>query len=414
MSEKQREKVTAQSQSKGPLSGIRVIDMSGIVMGSFATQMLGDLGADVIKIERPQQGDQPAGDIMRWAGETPAQAAPGMGPLFLGFNANKRSLSIDLNSAEGRHVFQRLLLTADVFVSNIRMSSLQKLSLDYAALQRQKADLIYAHASGYGGNGAYAGLPAYDDLIQALSGTASLLSRVDGHSEPRYFPALIADKTVGLYLSNAILAALFQRERTGQGQFVEVPMLECFTHFVMCENLSGHSYIPPVGDFGYRRVLNPHRKPYPTRDSYIAIVPYNDDQWYRLFEIVGQTHIFHERFGSYQERTQNIEALYELVESITPRYSTAEWLELLRARDIPAMPVHTMDAVMTDEHLRSVGFFQRMEHPAVGSYVRIRHPVHYSARPELPQEHAPVLGDHTEEILAELGLRSADKKGGGK
>lgn len=401
MTQQQQSNAHAQQKISGPLAGIKVLDLSSVVFATFATQILGDLGADVVKVEAPSSpdGQRKGGDIMRWGGQQPPQSDGSWGPLFLAFNRNKRSVCLDLRANEDRPQFHRLLAQADVFISNVRMNSLAKLGIDYASLAARYPRLIYAHASGYGQQGPYADQPAYDDLIQALSGTADLLKRSGAVEAPKYLPALLADKTSGLYLSNSILAALLQRERDGTAQFVEVPMLECFTHFTMSENLYGHSYVPATEDYGYDRVLNVFRKPYACKTGYLAVVPYSDEQWRRFFELAGRLHEFDERFQRYQQRVQHITTLYEMMTEIMLERDAEEWLPQLRTLDIPVMPVHALDQVIDDEHIKAVGLFQYQDHEQLGTTQFIRHPVRYSAHEQLPQDHPPGLGEHQDEVL---------------
>jgi crotonobetainyl-CoA:carnitine CoA-transferase CaiB-like acyl-CoA transferase len=409
-SEKQNKAVSTPGIS-GPLSGIKVLDLSSVVFATFATQILGDLGADVVKVESPSSADgqRKGGDIMRWGGQQPSQSDGSWGPLFLAFNRNKRSIAFDLRNKDDHSQFHRLLAHADVFISNVRMNSLAKLGLDYASLAPRYPRLIYAHASGYGQQGPYADQPAYDDLIQALSGTTDLLKRSSLAEAPQYLPALLADKTSGLYLSNSILAALLQRERDGTAQFVEVPMLECFTHFTMSENLYGHSYVPATESYGYDRVLNAFRKPYACKTGYLAVVPYSDEQWRRFFELAGRLHEFDERFQRYQQRVQHITVLYEMMTEIMLERDAEQWLAQLRALDIPVMPVNALDQVIDDEHIKSVDLFQYQHHEQLGTTQYIRHPVRYSAHEQLPQGHPPGLGEHQEEVLSDW-CGGVDKK----
>lgn len=389
-----REPPAQDPDANGPLAGIRILDFTSVILGALATQTLGDMGADVIKVEAPDPESGMDGDIMRWGGQQPEAATPGMGPLFLSYNRNKQSVLLDLKQTKGQQRIRALLAEADVMVSSIRYPAMERLGLDYPAVQAIKSDIIYVHATGFGSDGPYAGLPAYDDLIQAASGTADLLPRTDGDCQPRYLPSLLADKTVGLYLVNAVLGGLFHHQRTGQGQFIEAPMLECFTAFTMSENLYGHVYDPPTQEYGYGRVLNPHRRPYRTADGYLAVVPYNNRQWRDFFQLGARPELAEDqRFKTYQARTENIKALYALVEDITRLKTTAEWLGLLRQYNIPAMPVNRLDQVMDDEHLKAVKMFEKREHPAVGRYINIRHPVKYSASPADAFSLPPVLGE---------------------
>ncbi len=254
-------------QNTGPLAGVRVVDLTSVVFGAYATQMLGDMGADVIKIETPAGPKGGGGDVMRWAGHPPEGAPAELGPIFMTINRNKRSMLLDLRKGEDAEALRRLIATADVFAASVRYDGLKRLGFDYDGVKAIRPDIVYAHGAGYGSAGPYAGEPAYDDLIQSACGLADLLPRADGDPRPRLIPALIADKVSGLFMTQAICAALYHRQRTGEGQFVEVPMLECLTSFTLAEHFYGHVYDPPTGPWAYTRIANPERKPFPTKDG---------------------------------------------------------------------------------------------------------------------------------------------------
>lgn len=388
--------------SLAALAGIRVVDMTSVLFGAYTTQILGDLGADVLKIESPGTRADNGGDIFRYTGK-PAES-PGMGPMFMHFNRNKRSVLLDAKDKRQHAALIKLIVDADVFISNIRMNSLTKMDLDYESIRKVNPSIVYVHCAGYGSDGPYANRQAYDDLIQAAAGGTDLLSRVDGNPEPRYQPSLIADKSSGLFGAYATLAALFHRERTGQGQFVEVPMFECFTYFTMTENLYGHTFDPPTGNLGYSRVFNPNRKPYPTKDGYLAILPYSDAQWDDFFEIGGLppgTFTQNPRYATYSLRTENISEIYSLIERVAKTKTTQEWVDALNERNVPCMKINRLDEVIKDEHLGAVGFFERREHPSEGAYLSLRHPVRFSATPASIRREPPRLGEHTVEVLDE-------------
>ena len=395
---------------KGALDGIRVVDLTSVVLGAYATAMLGDMGADVIKVESPSPKNGQGGDIMRWAGDTPSGEASGLGPMFLTINRNKRSVLLDLKKQEARDALLKLIKTADVFAANVRYDGLKRLGLSYEDVKAVKPDIVYVIGTGYGEDGPYGGRPAYDDMIQAASGISSMMSEVDGDPRPRFFPTLIADKTTGLFMANAIVTALFHKERTGEGQFVEVPMMESMASFLLAEHLYGEVYDPPTGPIGYVRVTAPDRKPYKTADGYIAILPYSDQQWRDFFKLGGKPDLFEtdERFATYENRTRNIRDLYAMVEDVSVHKTTQEWERVLSANDIPHARVNRLADLRHDPHLAAVGLFEKRNHPHEGPYWSLNHPVNYSGSPASVRRDAPTLGEHTQEVMKEAGLSDAE------
>ena len=345
------------------------------------------------------------GDVMRYPGHPPEGSPPGMGPIFLTINRNKRSVVIDLASQSGREAVMKLVGTADIFASNMRMTALERYNLGYESLRTLKPDLIYVHCAGYGRGGPYDGKPAYDDVIQAQSGFASLASRIEG-GPPRFVPSIIGDKTAGLFMAYATMAALFHRQRTGEGQLVEVPMLECLTSFLLVEHLFDQAFDPPTGDWTYRRIATADRKPYATRDGYIAVMPYSDQNWRDFFELAhADPELANDpRFESYEMRARNYLWIYSAIEPLLLRWTTDEWMMLLTEKGIPCARINDLDDLKTDPHLTAVNFFQRREHPDVGPYFAIKHPVQFSATPADIRSDAPRLGQHTDDILREIGL----------
>ncbi len=385
----------------GPLAGIRIIDMTSVVFGPFATVQLADLGAEVIKIENPSGG----GEVMRNAGRSPV---PGMGPIYMALNRNKKSVTLDVGSELGREALTRLLKDADVFIHNVRMAGMERLGFGYDAVRAIREDIVYVHCAGFGADGPYAKRQAFDDLIQGASGFADLSAKRDG-GEPAYAPSLIADKTSGLYAYGATLAALFHRERSGVGQFVQVPMLEAFTHFHMVENLYGETFMPASYGMAYTRSVNPRRKPYRTADGYICIVPYSDAQWERFFELGERPGVFDDpRFSTYRARTENIGALYAMIEEVALTRTTDEWLTLLELENIPGMRFNTNEAALEDPHLKAVGFFQELEDPELGRFRTLRPPVHMSVSPASVRSNPPQLGADNGEVLGGLGFSAAE------
>ena len=393
----------------GPLSGIRILDLTSVVNGAYGAMILADQGADVIKLEDPGGHRGEGGDIMRWGGHPPQGAPKGMGPIFVTINRNKRSIVLDMKQPRSRKVVERLIQSCDVFTASVRYEGLKRIGLAYEDVAAMKPDIIYAHAAGYGSDGPYAGEPAYDDLIQSASGAADLLPRVDGNPVPRILPTLMADKVSGLFLAQAITAALLHRERTGQGQFIEVPMLECITSFLMVEHLYGHVFDPPTGQLGYTRVLNPYRKPFQTKDGYIGLLPYTDKQWDQFFEVAGfgETIASDPRFSDYFTRSRHITELYQMVEQAAATKTTQEWLDLLKPLSIPVVRTNRLDDLQSDPHLAAVELFQTYLHPELGPYTQMRPPVKFSKSPSNIRRHPPKMGEHTDEvlgdILAELG-----------
>lgn len=380
----------------GPLSGVRIIDMSTVVLGPFATLILADLGAEVIKIEPPGKAD-----TIRYAGASPTGD---LGPIFMALNRNKQAITLDVKTPEGKAALTELLKTADVFFHNVRLAGMERLGFGYEAVRALKEDIVYLHCAGFGQGGPYQHRQAYDDLIQGASGFAALSALRSGE-RPEYAPSLVADKTVGLFAAYAALAALFHHARTGRGQFVQVPMLESFTFFNMVENLYGETFLPGNGKLAYTRSVNPNRRPYPTLDGYIGLVPYSDQQWERFFEIGGRPGVFQDpRFSTYAARTENTGALYALIEEVTATRTTDEWLKLMDGANIPAMRYNTLDEVLTDPHLVATGFFAEAEHPEAGRYRTMRHPVHFSETPASLRLPPPRMGADNETLLESLGL----------
>ncbi len=379
----------------GPLNGIRVLDLTSVLMGPYATLQLAEMGADVIKVEPPD------GDIVREIG--PGRT-PGMGAIFLHTNRNKRSVAIDLKREAGREALLRIAATADVVVSNVRPKALARLRLDYEAMRQVRPDIIYASLVGFGQDGPYAAKPAYDDLIQGASGISFLLAQ-SGDGTPRYAPVNIADRAVGLFAAQAVMAAIIHRMRTGEGQAIEIPMFETMAGFVLGDHMGGLSYSPPLDGGGYPRLMSRHRRPYRTSDGHICVLLYNDRHWHRLLTEAGRADLAADpRFTSYKARLRHIDEVYAEAAQLFLARTTEEWRELLARADIPNTPMHTLTTIQDDPHLRAVGFFREEDHPIEGRIRSMRIPSRWSrSQPEVTRA-APGLGEHTGEVLAEAGL----------
>lgn len=379
----------------GILSGVRVLDMTTVVFGPLSTQILADLGADVIKVEAPE------GDGFRQSGK-PAKSK-GMSPGHMNLNRGKRSIVLDLKTADDQETMRDLVRFADIFIHNVRLDAIERLGFGPATARALKPDLIYLHCVGFGSGGPYAGLQAHDDVIQAASGAATLAGRVDGTGAARYLPSLIADKVAGLTGAQAALAAYIHKLRTGEGQLVEVPMYETFSQFMLLEHLAGLTFDPPNASACYFRQIDPDRQPFPTKDGYLSVVPYTLDAWDRVFDVLGDPDFLkRSEFGNDGLRFRNQALLYRRAAELTPTKTSAEWSKLLHAARIPCMPVRDMNDVFADPHLQAVGFFRRREHPSEGDYFQMAHPVRYGAV-DLPEPGpAPLVGEHGEEVRAEI------------
>lgn len=377
----------------GPLTGVKIVDLTTVVMGPFATQILADLGADVIKVESPE------GDTVRHIGPSRSK---GMGPMYLALNRNKRSIVLDLRQPDGLRALMRLIERADVLLFNLRPGSMGRLGLSYEEVAAVNARIIYCGAYGFGEDGPYAGKPALDDLIQGAVSLPSLVGQVTG--EPRYLPTNICDRTTGLTAVYAVTAALYARERSGRGQAIEVPMFETMTQFVLSDHMFGETFDPPMGSAGYVRLLAKDRRPCKTRDGYVCVLIYIDKHWHSFCNMIGREDLLVDpRFADMGSRTKNVDALYAFVTETMATRTTAEWLEALEKADIPVMPLHTPSSLLQDAHLKQVGFFEWVEHPSEGRIRSMGIPTSWSDTPPAIRRHAPLLGENTAEILEEAG-----------
>ena len=385
---------TLSAENRGPLAGIKILDLTSVVMGPFATQILGDMGAEIIKVEAP------GGDNMRSVGP---MKNPGMGHIHMHLNRNKRSLVLDLKTPEGLDAIKRLIVQSDALIYNVRPQAMARLGLGYEAAKALNPRLVYVGAYGFSERGTYAGRPAYDDLIQGAAGVGSLTLE-QGSDVPRYAPVTLGDRSVGLQTVIATIGALFHAQRTGLGQSVDVTMFESLSQFVLGDHMGGKTFEPPIGDAGYARLIAPHRRPYGTRDGYLCVLIYNDKHWRNFFDAIGRNDLKNDpRFCDHTSRAANIRDVYQFVADIMLTRTTAEWQALLLKADIPNTPMHTMDSLINDPHLNSSGFFPLYEHPTEGT-VRTTAPVgEWSVTPLSIRRLAPGLGEHSREILRELG-----------
>ena len=383
----------------GPLDGVRILDLTTVVMGPYATQILADFGADVIKLEPPE------GDVMR---QNAPMRSKGMGHIFLNANRNKRSVVIDLKQEAGRAACLALAKTADVMVYNIRPQAMARLGLSYEALRAVNPRLIYAGGFGYSQRGPYAAKAAYDDLIQGAAGLP-WLAKAAGAESPRYTPVIIADRSVGLHLANAICAALYRREKSGVGQRVDVPMFESLLQTVLGEHLSGWTYEPGPGETrdkpGYARMLAKERRPYETKDGYICVLVYNDKQWRAFFRLIGRPELLADpKYATAEGRSRDFEGAYALVAAEMKKRGTTEWVQALEAADIPVQRMNSLEDVMADPHLSAIGYFRSVDHPTEGRITSLAVPSEWSESPPEYRRHAPRQGEHTREVLREAGL----------
>jgi crotonobetainyl-CoA:carnitine CoA-transferase CaiB-like acyl-CoA transferase len=382
----------------GPLDGVRILDCTSVVLGPWATQQLGDLGADVIKIEPPE------GDTTRQLGP---RRHPGMAAFYLGCNRSKRSLVLDLKHDAGRRALFRLAERADILIHNFRPEPAGRLGLSYEAFEAINPRLIYLATYGYRAGGPYGAKAAYDDIIQAGAGFAWLQTAVAG--TPRYLPTIVADKTGSNGVVSAVLAALYARERTGVGQAVEVPMMETLASFVMVEHMYGETFVPALESAGYKRILNPQRRPYATKDGFLAILPYTDGHWREFCELVGRPDLLGDaRFASIANRLANVEAYYGTLGEIARTRTNAEWLALLEKSNVPHGPVNSLEDLLTDPQLEATDFWKVVDHPSEGKIRMPDVPPRFSKTPPEIRRLQPRLGEHSVEVLREAGFSAEE------
>lgn len=383
---------------KAPLEGIRVVDMTSVVVGPLCTQTLADYGADVIKLEAP-----PGGDIAR------TLAGRGVTPLmsgkFVHLNRNKRSLALDLKKPGGKEALRQLLKISDVLVWNVRPPAMARLGLAYEDVKAINPKIVYVGMFGFGQDGRYRNKPAYDSIIQGSAGVAALNHMATG--EPRYLPMVMADRSVGLIATQMILLALFNRERTGEGAAIEIPMFENMAKYVLEEHMYLKTFDPPLGPMGDPRLMDPNARPLKTKDSWVCITANTNAQAFAVFEAIGRPELKDDpRFNTVAARFKNVRDYFAIRAEGLLQKTTAEWVEIFDRLDVPAMPYHTLDSLMEDPHLTEVGFFQPREHPTEGKIRNMRLPNKTSFSARAQWQGAPKLGQHSVEVLQEAGLRA--------
>jgi crotonobetainyl-CoA:carnitine CoA-transferase CaiB-like acyl-CoA transferase len=383
----------------GPLHGVRVLDLSTVVMGPFGTQILGDFGAEVIKIEPPD------GDVIRYAWPF---RHPGMGSIFLNTNRNKRSVVLDLKKPEARDACLAIAKTCDVLVYNIRPQAMARLKLSYEDVQKVNPKIIYVGCFGYSQRGPNAAKAAYDDMIQGAAGIPWLLHK-QGAAEPRYAPMIVADRSVGQQVASAVSAALYAREKTGKGQRIDVPMYEHLLQMILGDHLGGYTFEPAQGPAGYHRILAPDRRPYQTKDGYVCALIYNDKQWKGFLELIGKPEMFRSKeYATQEARSQNYVKAYAFVAEELKKRSTDEWLAAFEKADIPVQRMNSLDDIVADPHLKAIGYLKTVEHPSEGRIKVLAVPSEWSETAPEYRRHAPGLGEHTREVLREVGLSDAE------
>jgi crotonobetainyl-CoA:carnitine CoA-transferase CaiB-like acyl-CoA transferase len=382
----------------GPLSGVKVLDLTTVVMGPYATQILGDFGAEVIKVEPPE------GDVIRnaWPFRN-----PGMGTIFLNTNRNKRSIVLDLKKDDARLACLKLAEKADVLIYNIRPQAMARLKLSYDDLKKVNPRIIYVGCFGFSQRGPYAAKAAYDDMIQGAAGIPYLLKK-QGAAEPRYAPMIVADRSVGQQVASAVSAALYYREKSGKGQRIDVPMYEHLLQMILGDHLGGYTFDPPHGPPGYVRILSPDRRPYETKDGYVCALIYNQKQWQGFCAVIGQPELMKKpEYATHEARSQNYDQAYKMVAAELRKRTTAEWIDAFERADIPVQRMNSLDDIVADPHLEAIGYLPTVDHPSEGRIRTLAVPSEWSESKPGYRRHAPRLGEHTREVLQEAGYSDA-------
>lgn len=388
---------------KGPLDGVTVLDLTSYIFGPYATQTLGDLGAEIIKVEAP------GGDRQRFG--LKQSKSKDMGSTFMTLNRNKKSVTLDLKDEDDRAKLRALVPKAQVFIHNVRQSAMNQLGFGYEQVAAINPSMVYVHCVGYGSNGPYGGRQAFDDLVQAASGAADTMLDEKGESTFRMLPGFIADKVSGLHALYAVLAALFHRERSGEGQFVEVPMLECFTSFLMVEHLYGASFEPPVGHIGSTPAVAPDRAALATSDGHIAIMPQGREGAAKFMELGGIADFYNsEEFVNAPTSKDKVALYNRAIRKAARTLTTEEWMALGERHRIPIMRANTLDGVLEDPHLKETGFFEVHPHPTEGGWRATRPPIKFSKTPASIRRVPPKPGADTEEVLASVGAKPSRRE----
>lgn len=381
----------------GPLDGVKILDLTTVVMGPFATQILAELGAEVIKVE-PFSGDN-----MRDVGP---MANPHMGHLHLHLNRGKKGIAVDLKNPSGKAVIEKLIPRSDILIYNVRPKAMARLGLSYEEVRLLNPKIIYVGAYGYSEKGPRAGRAAYDDLIQGSTGVPWLVSK-EGRENPRYVPLNFADRVTGLHAVYAVTSALYQREKSGRGQSIEVPMFESVSHFVLGDHMAGLSFQPPIGPSGYERLK--HRRVYETKNGFICALVYNEAQWTRFWVAMNKPEMMDDpKFITHAARAQNIGEIYDLLSGIIKGQDTEYWMEFFQDVDVPVAKMNTVDDLLTDEHLLETGFFINEQHPTEGALYATKTPSNWSESSPERVTPAPSLGQHTREVLRNLSYNDAE------